>query len=286
MKKLIISALAAAALLFGFASCSGDLHDSEQLQMTGIIGDMDGSGTAKMTTIDGNVSTYKFTYNSSWNAWGGGSGKMNFKPLKVWDNWATPGWGPDTATDVTVNGDAVAGKQGGGQANFVAVGLVNGKEYTLTFTTSGNDVSVALTGYVKPDPIEADLSAINATTMAQPNAYIEIKGDNIDNALVGKYFFNKSGDNYVANIPFDTTGKTFANWGQIGDYYVGWGKIGVGDNDNVVAADKQFNYVSDGELNLADNPNNLGLTEIISNKKGLITVTASSDGCKVTVTTF
>ena len=29
MKKLIISAIAAASLLFGFASCSGDLHDAE-----------------------------------------------------------------------------------------------------------------------------------------------------------------------------------------------------------------------------------------------------------------
>lgn len=282
MKKLIFSALAAAALLFGFASCSGDLHDSEQLQMTRIIGDMDGSGNAAMTTIDGNVSTYKFTYNSSWNAWGGGNGKMNFKALKVWDNWVTPGWGPDKATDVTVNGDAVAGKQGGGQANFVAVGLVNGKNYTLTFTTSGNDVSVALTGYVKPDPVEADLSAINATTMAQPNAYIEIKGDAYNDITVGKYFFNKNGDDYVANIPFDIASDATSSWGK--SNYEAWGKIGVGDNDYVVATDKQFNYDS-GDLNF-DGNTDLNLTEIVPGKKGLITVTASSDGCKVTVATF
>lgn len=283
MKKLIFSALAAAALLFGFASCSGDLHDAEQLQMTRIIGDMDGSGNAAMTTIDGNVSTYKFTYNSSWNAWGNGSGKMKFKALKVWDNWVTPGWGPDTLTDVTVNGDAVAGKQGGGQADFVAVGLVNGKEYTLTFTTSGNDVSVALTGYVKPDPVEADLSAINAITMAQPNAYIEIKGDAYNDITVGKYFFNKSGDDYVANIPFDIASDATSSWSK--SNYEAWGKIGVGDNDNVVATDKQFNYAAPDELNF-DGTTNLNLTEIVPGKKGLITVTASSDGCKVSVTTF
>lgn len=282
MKKLIFSALAAAALLFGFASCSGDLHDSEQLQMTRIIGDMDGSGNAAMTTIDGNVSTYKFTYNSSWDAWGGGNGKMNFKALKVWDTWATPGWGPDKKTDVTVNGDAVAGKQGAGQADFVAVGLVNGKDYTLTFTTSGNDVSVALTGYVKPDPVEADLSAINATTMAQPNAYIEIKGDAYNDITVGKYFFNKNGDDYVANIPFDIASDATSGWGK--SNYAAWGKIGVGDNDNVVATDKQFNYAS-GDLNF-DGTTDLNLTEIVPGKKGLITVTASSDGCKVTVATF
>ncbi len=30
MKKLITGAVAALALLFGFASCSGDLHDDEK----------------------------------------------------------------------------------------------------------------------------------------------------------------------------------------------------------------------------------------------------------------
>ena len=243
MKKLITGAVAALALLFGFASCSGDLHDDEALQLPYIIGDMDVAGT-DMTSVNGNISTYTFTYDASWAAWGGGSGKMYFKLLKVIDGWKTPGWGSTSESDnaiLTVNGDAVAGKQGGGQANFEATGLVNGKEYTITATTSGYDVSVALTGYVKPDPVEADLSGINSTTMAQPGAYIEIKGDAWGDSLVGKYFFNKSGDDYVAIIPFAIADDAKNGWNL--DHLQAWGKIGVGDNDLVAAADKQFNYV-------------------------------------------
>lgn len=275
MKK-ILSVFAAAAVLFGFASCSGDLHDQEPLQLPFIIGDMSGSGT-DMTSVDGNVSTYTFTYDSNWNAWGNGGGKMAFKPLKVIDGWKTPGWGPATADAILeVNGEAAIGVQGGGSKNFVATGLVNGKEYTITVTSINNDVSVALTGYVKPAPVEADLSAINATTMAQPNAYIEIKGD-AWNAIAGKYFFNKIGDNYVAVIPFDIPADAVNGWDQ--DHLQAWGKIGVGDNDLVVAADKQFNY-SSGELNF-DATNNIDIAEIVQNTKGIIKVTADADGCKL-----
>lgn len=278
MKK-ILSVFAAAALLFGFASCNGDLHDKETLQLPFIIGDMNGSGT-EMTSVDGNVSTYTFTYNSSWNAWGGGSGTMYFKLLKINDNWATPGWGSTSTSDnavLEVNGEAVAGKQGGGQANFEAKGLVNGKEYTITATTTNNDVSVALTGYVKPAPVEADLSAINATTMAQPNAYIEIKGDAWNNAIVGKYFFNKIEDDYVAIIPFAIPSDATNGWGT--DHLQAWGKIAVGDNDLVVSTERQFNY-SAGELNF-DATNNIDIETILPGTKGIIKVTADADGCKV-----
>ena len=37
MKKLIISAIAAVSLLFGFASCSGDLHDADGLKLDGYV---------------------------------------------------------------------------------------------------------------------------------------------------------------------------------------------------------------------------------------------------------
>lgn len=284
MKKLITGAVAALALLFGFASCSGDLHDDEALQLPYIIGDMNGDGT-DMTSVNGNISTYTFTYDASWAAWGGGSGIMYFKLLKVIDGWKTPGWGSTSESDnaiLTVNGDAVAGKQGGGQANFEATGLVNGKEYTITATTSGNDVSVALTGYVKPDPVEADLSGINSTTMAQPGAYIEIKGDAWGDSLVGKYFFNKSGDDYVAIIPFAIADDAKNGWNL--DHLQAWGKIGVGDNDLVAAADKQFNYV-EGELNF-DATNNIDIAEIVAGKKGVITVKAAADGCTVEATLY
>lgn len=52
MKKLIISTLAAAALLFGFASCSGDLHDDvapEELYIIGALKSSTWDKTEKMT---------------------------------------------------------------------------------------------------------------------------------------------------------------------------------------------------------------------------------------------
>ena len=56
MKKLIISAITAAALLFGFASCSGDLHDDEKnpIDLSGgyyLVGSMTGSWTNNATTV-------------------------------------------------------------------------------------------------------------------------------------------------------------------------------------------------------------------------------------------
>lgn len=56
MKKLITGAVAALALLFGFASCSGDLHDDEKnpIDLSGgyyLVGSMTGSWTNNATTV-------------------------------------------------------------------------------------------------------------------------------------------------------------------------------------------------------------------------------------------
>ena len=118
--------------------------------------------------------------------------------------------------------------------------------------------------------------------MAQPGAYIEIKGDAWGDSLVGKYFFNKSGDDYVAIIPFAIADDAKNGWNL--DHLQAWGKIGVGDNDLVAAADKQFNYV-DGELNF-DATNNIDIAEIVAGTKGVITVKAAADGCTVEATLY
>ncbi len=70
MKKLIISALAAAALLFGFASCSGDLHDTPVedttiLRDAGIIGTINNWSAEKMTKVNDTTYTYSFTATDS-----------------------------------------------------------------------------------------------------------------------------------------------------------------------------------------------------------------------------
>lgn len=64
MKKLITSAVAALALLFGFASCSGDLHDKpvlgDILEEAGIVGSINDWKAAKMTKVDESTYTYTF----------------------------------------------------------------------------------------------------------------------------------------------------------------------------------------------------------------------------------
>lgn len=68
MKKLIISAITAAALLFGFASCSGDLHDAPVedttiLKEAAIIGTINNWSPEKMTKVNDTTYTYNFIAN-------------------------------------------------------------------------------------------------------------------------------------------------------------------------------------------------------------------------------
>ncbi|MDD7611679.1 MAG: hypothetical protein PUJ82_12255 [Spirochaetales bacterium] len=288
MKK-ILSVFAAAAVLFGFASCSGDLHDAEPLQMTKIIGDMNGA-SADMV-VSGTTSTYTFTYDSSWAAWGGGSGKMFFKVLKVWDNWATAGWGPDTETALVLNGDAVEGKQGGGQANFACTGLVAGTEYTITSVSEGEKVKVSLTGPEPLPAVDGDLSAINATTMAQVGAYFEIKGGSFGGE--GKYNFNKVGNDYVARAVVTIPSGSKSGWSN--DHYACWGKIGIGDGKTINYADKQWTagkVALDTPVDLIFLPKdhvNFEIDEVIGGTTSeevtyMIEVRATASGCTIKAT--
>ena len=110
---------------------------------------------------------------------------------------------------------------------------------------------------------------------------ISIMGDSY-NATVGKYFFNKSGDDYVAIIPFAIADDAVNGWS--GSSYAAWGKIGVGDNVSVKAAEKQFNF-DNGTINFAAT-NNIGFDTIVPGKKGIITVTASASGCTAVATVY
>lgn len=70
MKKLIMSAITAAALLFGFAGCSGDLHDVTLIDLTGygIIGSMTSWKTDTSLLKNNNDGTYTFEFIYSDNA--------------------------------------------------------------------------------------------------------------------------------------------------------------------------------------------------------------------------
>lgn len=113
MKK-ILSVFAAAALLFGFASCNGDLHDDiapEQMYIIGALSSSTWDKTEPMTT----VSTGVYTITTEFSA------ESEFKLIKVadkgnssWDK-AQDQWGSDgfSATGGAANfklGNSAAGK--------------------------------------------------------------------------------------------------------------------------------------------------------------------------------
>ena len=163
MKKLIISAIAAASLLFGFASCSGDLHDDEykviDLSNGAIPGDFDSpanwDNTTSWSSIDAASNTYVFNFKTKSDL----SGNVGFKILTENGSWNVDGY---TEVDVTVGSGAVtipmksASAMGGaGDANIV--GCKPGGNYTMTVianpdTTISVKVEAAEAGAVQADP--------------------------------------------------------------------------------------------------------------------------------------
>lgn len=127
MKKLL-SVFAAAAVLFGFASCSGDLHDDiapEQMYLIGALSSSTWDKTEPMTTVSTGVYTIttEFLANSE------------FKLIKVadkgGDSWpaAQDQWGSDGFSST------------GGAANFKLGNSAAGK-YKITVNIMTNSLEV------------------------------------------------------------------------------------------------------------------------------------------------
>ena len=127
MKKLL-SVFAAAAVLFGFASCSGDLHDDiapEQMYLIGALSSSTWDKTEPMTTVSTGVYTIttEFLANSE------------FKLIKVadkgGDSWpaAQDQWGSDGFSST------------GGAANFKLGNSAAGK-YKVTVNIMTNSLEV------------------------------------------------------------------------------------------------------------------------------------------------
>ena len=288
MKKIIYTLLVA-VLALSFMGCPTTYDDVEYDQFVPtvqyIMGDM--AGTPAAMKVNGLVATYTFTYDETMTAWGGSAGLINFKVAAVADA-AGLDW-PNAWSDaaLTINGEAVftESKNGG---NNTCEGLTVGEEYTITVTSGTTGVSMAITGAaaapapVGPDLEDPDFTVINSTTMAQPNAYITINGDAWGDATVGKYFFNKKGDDYVAVIPFAIAETATNGWGT--DHYKAWGKIGVGDNKTIKAAEEQYKF-ADGVLTFT-NGGDVEFNDIVPGTKGIITVTANATGCTMVATVY
>lgn len=167
MKKLITGAVAALALLFGFASCSGDLHDSEvsKLYVEGDMCSKSGNDTVRLpfTMTAGSDTEQKltFTYNSSMNTWGGGSGTANFKVTREATGWAKD-WGAKKGQtlELSVNDQEWLDLEGRDAANsnpgnIVLKDLADGNSYTLIvkYDAPAEKLSIKCTGAVTDYPI-------------------------------------------------------------------------------------------------------------------------------------
>lgn len=138
MKKLIISAITAAALLFGFAGCSGDLHDAEKriidLSAGGAPGDFDEpanwSEKEPWTTADVKTGTYTLSFKTRDKISADGVG------FKINSQLA---WNVDGYTEFTVaaDGDAatakfMTGKAMAGAGNAFITGCKPSTAYKMT----------------------------------------------------------------------------------------------------------------------------------------------------------
>ena len=166
MKKLL-SVFAAAAVLFGFASCSGDMHDSvvSSLYAEGDFCEKDGDTTVRvkfdMTPGSDTEQTYVFKYDSKMTAWGGSNGTVNFKIVRDETGWLKDwGWLKDTKVELSVNSTEWLDLEGRGGSNdnpgnIVLKDLVVGNSYKLIlkYDAPAEKVSIKCTGAVTDYPI-------------------------------------------------------------------------------------------------------------------------------------
>lgn len=169
MKKLITGAVAALALLFGFVSCSGDLHDSvvSSLYAEGdFCTEKDGDATKRLvfTMTKGSDTEQKctFKYNAAeMIAWGGGKGTLNFKITRDSSGWAKD-WGgkKDIAINLSVNDSEWLDLEGrdaenSNPGNIVLKDLADGNTYTLIakYDAPAEKLSLKCVGAVTDYPI-------------------------------------------------------------------------------------------------------------------------------------
>ena len=266
MKKLL-SVFAAAAVLFGFASCSGDMHDSvvSSLYAEGDFCEKDGDTTVRvkfnMTPGSDTEQTYVFKYDSKMTAWGGSNGTVNFKIVRDETGWLKDwGWLKDTKVELSVNSTEWLDLEGRGGSNdnpgnIVLKDLVVGNSYKLIlkYDAPAEKVSIKCTGAVTDYPI---LKAHIVDAADGKELTDALADDNSDVILV------RSGTSYSSEIFVPTKdGKIeyyltngYLYWGADGemsttkptdDYFVGEWKF---DENN---ADFPYSFFVDAN-NFAD----------------------------------
>lgn len=142
--KRFISVIATAALFFGLASCSGDLHDLETLDFSagGVPGAMNGwDNTTVWTTADAASATYTYEFKAV-------DTSIQWKAIAVAGNWNSGAFGGDSA-EVSVPADGTEVKLAydnatGGGKNCVSEGLEKNATYKITLKIEGADATAKL----------------------------------------------------------------------------------------------------------------------------------------------
>lgn len=159
MKKLL-SILAATALVFGFASCSGDLHDAEIAPLY-IEGDVTtGVGRTAFTQDSDTEQHFDFVYDATMTGWGGGSGTVNFKICRDASGWAQDwGWKKDIKKELEINAEEpleleARNATNSNPGNLVLKDLEVGQTYTvkLLYDAPTKNVKISVTGSVTDYP--------------------------------------------------------------------------------------------------------------------------------------
>ena len=188
MKKIVLSTIAATALLFGITSCSGDLHENaiQPLCITGLCG----TEVVPMTldSADGSEQSLTFTVKEDFvikgldgkdKALKDGWGKLTSIQFKIVPSTELkenrePNWkvdwggatdsgnifvkpGADEYTALLMRGDP--GTTAAGPSNVQIDGAAMNEEYTIRVKYSGNKVSVKIDG-LSEDPTEMKINIV------------------------------------------------------------------------------------------------------------------------------
>ena len=167
MKKLITGAVAALALLFGFASCSGDLHDDEKnpIDLSGgyyLVGSMTGSWTNNATTVVAFQETETAgSYDVPFSA---DAAEVAFAFIPTPGSWAGQIGGDKMVAGTLPSGAKFESKDNGnGGENGTISGLEADGKYKLTVTAlDDGTLKIDCSSNVPPTPYYLDGYAVRS----------------------------------------------------------------------------------------------------------------------------
>ena len=251
MKKLL-SVFAAAAVLFGFASCNGDLHDDiapEQMYIIGALSSSTWDKTEPMTT----VSTGVYTITTEFSA------ESEFKLIKVADkgdsSWsaAQDQWGSDGFSST------------GGAANFKLGNSAAGK-YKVTVNIMTNSLEVENANTI----ISGTIVPVGAAPVIRGNiVYSDWSCTSMNDAGDGTYtYITKDSDNKGDTIVILLMTKAEADAGA-------WANSRrFGNPNGIKIGEKTALDVIGEKVNGSDN--NTTIIDFDSNKNYKITVSSDT----------